>query len=48
MGIPADDIAALRWFIETISTLRKQMNDEEFAALRKWIEFAAEARTDAH
>lgn len=48
MGIPADDSAALRWFIETLSTLREQMSAEEFAALRMWIEFVADKQAASH
>lgn len=43
-----DESAEVRWFFETIAALRAQMSDEEFYALRSWIEFLAEKQTVAH
>jgi hypothetical protein len=48
MDTPADKLASLLRFIDTLSSLRRQMSDEEFEALRSWIEFVADSQTTAH
>lgn len=48
MEMPDDKDAAVHWFFETMLNLREQMNAQEFAALRTWIEFLAEEQPLAH